>query len=481
MAATKTKTGTKKLSEVAKYLCRPAGIVSTGWPAVEKTCREKLGIEFDEWQRGAGRLALAKTADGSLAAAIGGVGMSLPRQVGKTFLLSGMIFGLCINTPGMLVIWTAHHTKTSGETFLSMQAFAERQRVRPYIDRVYTGSGDEEVRFVNGSRILFGAREHGFGRGIPGVDVLVMDEAQILTDKALENMVATMNTSQFGLQLYVGTPPKPEDPSEAFLRMRTEALQAIEESQGVSEDLVWIECGADRDVNPNDVKQIARANPSYPHRTSLAAVRRLQKKLTPEGHCREGLGIWDEASLRVIDPVQWARLADISAPQPDRAVLVVAVSQDRQWACIAAAGEVGDKSLVMCSSMRGLAGVAERVVELQEARSIDKVALAGPAAKALIPELTRVGVEFESLTASQLGASCTSFQEAVKNGSVVHLDQGELNLAVENAKTRFSGESEQWDRRDSKVDDSPLIACSGAFYLWGLMYQPDYDVLESIL
>lgn len=219
-----TRPGTTRLSEVARHVVKPSGITSTGWPAVRETCRVKLGITFDEWQDGAGKLILAKRDDGKLAAMIGGAGMSLPRQVGKTYLLAGMIFGLCINTPGLLVIWSAHHARTHGETFLSMQAFANRAKVKPHIQQVYTGSGDEEIRFVNGSRILFGARERGFGRGIPGVDVLVMDEAQILSDKALENMLATLNTSQFGLALYVGTPPKPDDNAEAFTRMRTEAL-----------------------------------------------------------------------------------------------------------------------------------------------------------------------------------------------------------------------------------------------------------------
>ena len=42
----KTKTGARKLSEVAKHLVVPTDITSTGWPAVHKTCREKLGITF---------------------------------------------------------------------------------------------------------------------------------------------------------------------------------------------------------------------------------------------------------------------------------------------------------------------------------------------------------------------------------------------------------------------------------------------------
>lgn len=477
---TQTKPGTKKLSEVAKHLARPAGITATEWPAVEKTCRTKLGVEFDEWQKGCGRLILSKREDGKLAAMVGGACMSFPRQVGKTYLLAGLIFALCINRPGLLVIWTAQHLKTSGETFLAMQAFAGRQRVSPYIEQVYTGSGDEEVRFHNGSRILFGARERGFGRGIPGVDVLVMDEAQILSDKALENMLATLNTSQFGLQLYIGTPPKPDDNSEAFNRMRTEALEAIKASGGVTEDLVWIECGADEKADPSDEKQYAKANPSFPHRTPIESIQRLRKKLTNDGFMREGLGVWDPGALAVFSAERWSTLCDTEVSQPARVVLTIAVAQDRSWACIAVAGDVGGKTLVMCHSMKGLGGVVDKVVELRGARNVAEVALVGAQAKALQPDMVQAGVEFEVLSGADEGAACAAFQEAVKHGDVVHLGQAELDLAVKNARTRMSGESERWDRKDAKVDDSPLVAASGAYYRWGVKFT-NYDVLESIL
>lgn len=479
----KTKPGTKKLSEVAKYLARPTGIVATEWPAVEETCRTKLGVLFDEWQKGCGRLILSKRADGKLAAMVGGACMSFPRQVGKTYLLAGLIFALCINRPGLLVIWTAQHLKTSGETFLAMQAFAGRQRVAPYVEQVYTGSGDEEVRFHNGSRVLFGARERGFGRGIPGVDVLVMDEAQILSDKALENMLATLNTSQFGLQLYIGTPPKPDDNSEAFNRMRTEALEAIKDSDGLTEDLVWIECGADEKADPADEKQYAKANPSFPHRTPLESILRLRKKLTNDGFMREGLGVWDPGAVAVFSVDRWNTLQQDSVTQlvaqglaPDRVALTVAVAQDRSWACIGVAGEVvvdGESlTVVFCQSMPGLSGVAEKVSALQQQRDIVEVALIGAQAKALQPDFTKAGIEFEVLTGTDEAASCAAFQEAVKDGTVVHVGQAELDKAVKNARTRMSGESERWDRKDVKVDDSPLVAASGAFYRWGLQEAP---------
>lgn len=463
------KTGTKKLSESARHVVRPTGIVSTGWPAVERTCRTKLGVEFDHWQHGAGRLILSKREDGKLAVMVGGAGMSLPRQVGKTYLLAGMIFGLCVNTPGLLVIWSAHHARTHGETFISMQGFANRVKVRPFIDRVYTGSGDEEIRFRNGSRILFGARERGFGRGIPGVDILVMDEAQILSDKALENMLATMNVSQFGLALYVGTPPKPEDNAEAFMRMRDEALS------GESTDLVWIEYGADENADLDDKRQWAKANPSYPHRTPVESIMRMRKKLSADGFRREGLGIYDSTAVTGISLAKWASspILDRSANQPDRAAMVIDVSPDRRWSSIGIAGDIGNKVLVLSYRAPGTDWVADKVVELTSSSNIDDVAITPDQAKAIKPALIQAGIDFVTLTRGDMGASCGAMQEAVKFASVVHVGQPELDAAVANARTRYVGEVEVWDRREQNgVDISPLVACSAALYRWGLLDTP---------
>lgn len=466
--AAPTKPGTQKLSEVTKHLVQPSGIVSTGWPAVRHTCRTKLGVGFDRWQDGVGHVTLAKRADGKLASTIGGVGWSFPRQVGKTYLLQAMIFGLSINQPGLLTIWTSHHQKTSGETFLALQAFAKRYRARPYVERVYTGSGDEEVRFHNGSRILFGAREHGFGIGIPAVDILVNDEAQILSEMAMENLLATMNTSQFGLHLYVGTPPKPTDRSEAFTQMRLEALS------GESDDLAWIECGAGDDADPEDMAQVAKANPSYPHRTPIESIHRMRRKLTRDGFLRQGMGIWNPGARVVFDLAKWATppLLNRSIEAPSRSVMVIDVSPDRRWSSIGIAGDVEGKTLVMCHRLPGTEQLAQTVAGLVAARDILEVAITPDQAKLIKPGLIKAGVDFKTLTRGDMGASCAALQEAVKAHALVHVGQGELDAAVANARTRYVGEVEMWDRRDPGVDISPLVACSAAFYQWGLQDAP---------
>ncbi|EUA66057.1 gp2 domain protein [Mycobacteroides abscessus] len=43
--------------------------------------------------------------------------LSIPRQVGKTYLVACIIFALCLIHPGLTVIWTAHRKTTAAEDF----------------------------------------------------------------------------------------------------------------------------------------------------------------------------------------------------------------------------------------------------------------------------------------------------------------------------------------------------------------------------
>lgn len=470
-----------KLSQVAKKLAVPRGIVTSGWAPVRDTCRDDMGIEFDGWQDGMGQLLLAKKANGRLAHTVGGFGLSAMRQIGKTYFFAGALFGMCQHFPGLLVIWSAHHSKTHNETFLAMQEFAQRSKIAPFIDKVYTGSGDEEVRFANGSRILFGARERGFGRGIPGVDVLVSDEGQILSEKAMRAMLATLNTSWMGLHIYAGTPPEPDNNSETWMRMRDSAWAAgpKEQVKVEVEDHVWIEIGADDDADLDDFEQWG--NPSYPHRTPLESMMRLRRMLTDEGVRREGMGLYDVDEGSIFDMERWMKLVDEDAEQPHSAALVLDVSPDRRWCAIAVAGDLRqnsldelERSLVLVTSIRGTEGVVRKIAELREKRDLVDIAITNGAARALETELTKAAIEYEILTQSEMSAAYGNLQRAIKEGTIAHVDQPELNFAMANAKTRYlqTGEAESFDRREYSVDISPAVAIAGALYRWGLMAQP---------
>ena len=156
--ASKTNPSTPKLSDAARILNIPDGIATTGFGRVRRVA-DRLGIRFDRWQEGIGTLMLAKRSDGTYASSVGGIGMSICRQTGKTFTVGTIIVILCLTTPNLKVIWTAHRTRTSAETFKSMQALVKRPGLSRHCKAIRQTNGQEEIAFANGSRILVGARE----------------------------------------------------------------------------------------------------------------------------------------------------------------------------------------------------------------------------------------------------------------------------------------------------------------------------------
>lgn len=464
-----TKSGTPKLSEAARHVILPEGVVSTGWPAVRDKCRE-LGLRFDRWQDGAGRLILSKRADGKYAATIGGVAMSIPRQSGKTYLLGAIAFALCLLNKGTTVLWTAHRLKTAKETFQSMRGIAKRQRVAPHVARVFTAAGEESIVFRNGSRILFGARETGFGRGFAKVDLEVFDEAQILTERALDDMLPAMNASPNALALFTGTPPRPIDPGEVFGRMRSDAL-AVGSGRGPAG---YIEFSADRDASPDDPEQQRAANPSFPHRTPAEAIQRLRKQLTEDSFLREAMGIWDASSShRVITEEAWGEAADPASMAVDHLTFAIDVAPDRSVASVGFAGlrADGEWHVEHAESKRGTdwigpfireraarnhlhAVVADEMSGMVERRN-GRAFLVG----------TQIAVTLAAAEGKDMAIACAKFYDGVMDQTVHHTRQVQLDVPLSLARKRPLQGGWAWNRKDSDSDITPIVAVTLA--LWG--------------
>lgn len=475
----------RKLSQVVKPvsadlpqggLVVPDGIVTSDWPKMRRTCRSDLGVTLDGWQEGMATLLFGRREGGALACTIGGLGASIMRQVGKTYGFAAIFVTLCLYRPGTKLLWTSHHNKTSGETFLAMQAFCQQPLVKRFIKRIYLGSGDEEVRFSNGSRILFGARERGFGIGIPRVDGIMFDEGQILSAKALENLVATMNQSQLGLHLYVGTPPKPGDMCDVFVDMRTKA------QSGLSKNLVWIEMGADEDADLDDLAVYA-VNPSYPHWTPLESMQRLREVLGPDAFRRQGLGIWPRGVGTRIDLVAWTRLEDRDRPAPARVVVTVVVAPYQVSAALGIAGVPADgkksRTAVATYSEPGMGWIAAKIAELEAARTVAEVWLCPGEARGASVDLVQIpGLDrYEKMSVPDIAASCTAFQSAIKEAAMTHYGQPALDTGIAAARTRRSGSGETWEE-----DTAPeVIAAAAALFKWHLSETAPYDVLASVL
>ena len=447
-----TKPSTPRLSEIARHVIVPDRAVSTGWPAVRDKCAE-LGISFDPWQDGAGKVILAKRRTGIYAASIGGVVISIPRQVGKTFLIGAIAFALCLLHPGLTVIWTAHQLRTANETFRKMQGFAKRRRIKPHVAQVVLGSGDEEIRFVNGSRILFGARERGFGLGFDEVDVLVFDEGQRVTDKALDDMIPATNQSRQpsgALVLFIGTPPRPSDAGEAFRRKRTDALS------GDDEDVAYIEFSADQDADPSSWEQVAKANPSFPHRTPREAILRMKRNLGAQSFMREGLGIWDPvAAPGPFRAGSWRRcFADLEEP-PAPAALGVSADLEQIWLSLGAASDGEPMHLGSVVKMRVDEQRAEFVAEVKRAQDENggiPVGLDGKGpASFLIDDFDEAGIYYELGSLDDYVQACTNVRTRVETGAAQHGDYDDLNDSVDVAGWRNVGKRRVFAGKEGEI------------------------------
>jgi hypothetical protein len=467
------------LDEIARHVVRPAGIVSTGWPAVRDKCAS-FGVEFDDWQTEAGRLILAKRADGIYACSIGGAVMSIPRQVGKTYFVGATVFALCLLTPNTTALWTAHRLRTGNETFAKMKSFAERKLVAPYVQQIYVGSGTGEIVFTNGSRILFGARERGFGRGFDDVDIEVFDEAQILGENAIDDMLPATNTAANPLLFFIGTPPKPKDPSEVYTRKRDEALS------GADTDTMYLEFSADPDcADPSDRDQWAKANPSYPNRTPAAAMARMQKNLTVESFLREALGIWDVVDTVGAGPIPlaaWELLTDAtSTPTGDGVRWALDVSiDDREYSTFCLAGPRSD-GLVHVEMTAALKGINPVAIALRAKEMQDKlggipltIGVSSPA-DSLVAGLVAAGVVVDRMKPGEQALAFTSFCDATRGVSPTIRHRGEpvLRKAVTGARTKpWADGGETLTRRGSVGDVSPFSAALMAFGRLGTVEAP---------
>lgn len=481
---------TRLLSEVTRHLVVPSGIIDTLWFDVEERCRE-FGDEFDAWQDGLGQVALGIRADGLFAATIGGITLSIPRQVAKTFIVMRIVVALCTLYPNMTVIWTAHRTRTATHAFGKMKALVMKPAVRPHLQAgsnqgtaIRDANGEQQIPFKNGSVIMFGAREQGFGRGFDEVDIEVFDEAQILTDRALEDMVAATNQSRFphgALLFYMGTPPRPNDPGEVFALRRGEALAVAErraKGEDVEFDALYVECSADPDIaraDVNDQEQWAIANPSFPHRTPLTSLLRLRAQLkSDESWLREALGVWDDDEMAASVLPNWSDLRredSTIATHTQWALAVSPVELGKQWASIGKAGRTEDGMIHVewVEHRAGTRWIVDVCKQHFEANGrIPLRVLRTGAEGAFIPALLEAGVEVVEVSATDY-AQATGALIAAAAGeddalpTLVHINQPSLNKAVRHAVLRSgpSGSS-VWSSNKSSVEITPLVAVTVA-------------------
>jgi phage terminase large subunit-like protein len=428
------------------------------------------GLAPDVWQAQVLEDWLARAGRGGKYASLT-CGLSVPRQNGKNAILEMReLFGMV--QLGEKFLHTAHEVKTARKAFIRLASFFENTRKWPelaeLVKDIRRTNGQEAIVLTNGGSVEFVARSKGSGRGFT-VDVLVCDEAQELSDDALEALMPTTSAAPLGNPqwIFTGTPPGPTANGEVFTRTRDDALS------GKSSRLSWHEWSCTGSADLDDPTSASSANPALGGRLQWDVIQGERSRFSDEGFARERLGMWDSAgSQRVISADSWKVVADANlTDRGDEVAIAFDVSPDRSTATIASAAWTteGLPYVDVVESRRGEPdwGV-QRFVDMCERHQVRAVVVDGAsAAFSLVDPLRQRGLTVTVTSARQMAAAFGNFYDTVMDGGMRHLDQPLLNLALAAARKRKIGDSGfGWSRKDSESDITPVTAATLA--LWGL-------------
>lgn len=471
-----------------RVLVEPQGARANSWEDVADLSA-RAGIVLDGWQELILRAAMGERADRTWAAKR--VGLSVPRQNGKSQLLVARALAGALLFGERKIVISAHQQDTARESFQKVQEILDadgngwlRARIRP--GGIMSALNREAIRFSNGALIQFKARTMAGGRGFSS-DCLMLDEAQRLGRRAWVSINSTMSAMPNPQVWLLGTPPTPEDDGEVFASVRKAAID------GVSTAAAWLEWAADPnapDFDPASEFTRWSANPAWNTRINHEVVQGEHESYSPDEFNLDRLGIWADESggWQVLSAADWTACLDATSTPSGSPVLVLDVSPMSSWAGIVAGADdgAGRTHLEVTSDGRTLdyrPGVEWVVPHLRAivARrgSLDLWIVAGSAAEALVPELTDAGVRVQVLAKADYAAACVRFVSRVAAGQVRHIGQRELTAAVAAGAKRTTADEGLWvwGRGRSSADVALLVAATAADWL---VQESAYDVMDSI-
>ena len=437
------------------------------------------GLEPDEWQRNVLEdwLGLKAGKWTSLTC-----GISVPRQNGKNALLEiRELYGMV--ALGEKILHTAHEVKTAQKHFRRLKYFfgqkandegAQFPELNALVRQVRSVNGQEAIFLTNGGAIELVARSKNSGRGFT-VDVLVMDEAQELSEDALEALMPT--TSAAPLEnpqwIFAGTPPGPSAIGEVFTRVR---LEALSERPG---RLCWHEWSVEGKVDLDDRTCWRMTNPALDAgRLQEPVIEGERARFSDDGFARERLGRWPEQAQgsRLISSLVWSNSGLTEPPQEGVRSFGVAFSRDGSRMSVAgclrheAGFHVEIVDFFEGDVDEGIAALADWLAERKDVTA--QVVMSGNAgAPVLYQSLRDRGVPKPMLlvvSTLQYRTACATFLDGMKDGSVTHSAiEGQARLdesvAVCDKKT-VPGGGWGWQATTADGDETPVEAVSLAVY-----------------
>lgn len=457
----KTKPISPQSSQTQQDLARPPRIAvepidyyQTDGDACADFCAH-YWFEPDEWQRRLLRVWLARDENGHLL--VISAGLSVPRQNGKNGAVECLELYLLVTQPGIKILHTAHSTKTAQKAFKRLETLftgkvagkkREAKTLMKLVDKANGGSirytnGEWAIYLSNGSSIEYCTRTNAGGRGFDGINLLIYDEAQELTDSHVEALGPVTDAAVGdSVIMYLGTPPNETASGEVFTRHRKAALN----DPGPHES--WHEWSIEKLPDPNStfedlIPLIQATNPSYelprPGHLTEDRTRRNFADMSFEGFCRERLGYWSEQVITnpALDKSSWDDLANLEPTTTGKLKRTVGIkfSPDGEHVAVVNASKaIGEKPHVELIeytnfSHAGTKPLAQALYKIRNEVSYVLIDGVG-AASTLMDDLKALhypDAGYGRANTADVVAAAESMVKWVRSGAFTHYDQEALN------------------------------------------------------
>lgn len=415
-------------------------------------------------------------------------GTSVARQQGKNALLEiRELYGMV--ALGEKILHTAHEVKTAQKHFRRLKYFfgdkaedenAKFPELNGLVKTVRSVNGQEAIMLHNGGAVELVARSKNSGRGFT-VDVLVLDEAQEMSEDALEALMPTTSAAPLGNPqwIFTGTPPGPSASGEVFTRVRMDALS------GKSKRLSWHEWSVESGLIDLDDRTLWHlTNPALEAgRLQIEVLEGERARFSDDGFARERLGQWasEDGSRRAISEKLWTDLGRPDYPTEGIPSYAVAFSADGMRVAIAGAFRTDEKihveligNVFDADDAAGLRPIADWFSEkdadnVPRWRKAASIVLSGRAGAGVLSHLLKERhVPERRLTLPNTGQYLQAvgmFEEACLQDQVTHrTSEGQAPLDASIAvvdKDKRGG----WMATTPDGDETPVEAVSLA--LWG--------------
>lgn len=461
--------------------------------AVIKFSREVLGIDPYPWQQWLYIHMLELRPDGRLR--FKEVHVTIARQNGKTRTLKTfLLWRLFVHQRQNLILGGAQNR---GEALATWGELREEALANPILaDAMVRGSlktGNETVRTRWGSNYKVVTLKKDAGRG-KTAGTLFLDELR--EHQAWDAWNALSSTTLVPENSLITTASNAGDSTSVVLRAKRDHCRgAIERGDTKDETVAWFEWSAPDDCDLDDVQAWAMANPSLGYGLSLEAIAAARSK-SANAFRTENLCQWvDLLDPGVFPETNWQAGLDRSSKRVDgaRVSCSLDVSWDRQHTAIAVAFDRPDgrRHVEVVAYRQGVDWAVRWLRDRLTLNAREAKALGLPAAQAgaewfdgrvaiqergcpassLIGKLEENGIAVVPLAGSALASSAGNFYDRVVNKedpdspAIVHRGQPILDEAIRGTMARPAADSWFLDRKGSRIDASPLVACSQADWL----------------